>query len=97
MRDRHVDIPASAVLLGVYLCLAVVHGYYFVRVSKRTFIPQVLTMAFCYARVVTLSLRIAWTAHVTNKNLAIAANVFTNAGILLLVSPPKDLFPECIC
>jgi hypothetical protein len=33
-------------------------------------------------------LRIAWTTHVTNKNLAIAASVFINAGVMLIVDPP---------
>jgi hypothetical protein len=78
------DIPASAVLLVVYLALAVVHGYLFFVKSKKTFIPQAMTMGFCISRVVSMSLRIAWTANVTNKNIAIASNIFLNAGVLLL-------------
>jgi hypothetical protein len=78
------DIPASAVLLVVYLVLAVVHGYFFFVKSKKTFIPQAMTMGFCISRVVSMSLRIAWTANVTNKNIAIASNIFLNAGVLLL-------------
>jgi hypothetical protein len=78
------DIPASAVLLVVYLALAVVHGYFFFVKSKKTFVPQAMTMGFCISRVVSMSLRIAWTADVTNKNIAIASNIFLNAGVLLL-------------
>ena len=81
------DIPASAVLLMVYLCLGIVHGTFFFKVSKRTFIPHAITMGFCFSRVVTMALRIAWATQVTNKNVAIAANVFLSAGVLLIVLP----------
>lgn len=47
-----------------------------------------MVMGFCFSRVVTMSLRMAWTTNITNKNLAIAANVFVNAGVLLIVPPP---------
>ena len=49
--------------------------------------PQAMVMGFCFSRVVSLSLRIAWTVDATDKNVAIAANVFVNAGVLLLVFP----------
>jgi hypothetical protein len=72
----------------VYLGLGIVHAIFFFKVSKKTFVPQAMTMGFCFARVTTMALRIAWTTHVTNKNLAIAASVFVNAGVLLIVHPP---------
>jgi hypothetical protein len=80
-----IDVPAAAVLLIVYLGLGIIHAVFFFRLSKRTFVPQAMVMGFCFSRVVTESLRIAWTTHVSNKNLAIAASVFINAGVLLLV------------
>lgn len=43
-----------------------------------------MLVAFCVARIVGLSLRLAWAAEPTNINLAIAAAVFTSAGVLLL-------------
>ena len=46
-----------------------------------------MVMGFCFSRVVTMALRIAWTENLQNKNLAIAASVFINAGVLLLVHP----------
>jgi hypothetical protein len=76
------------VLLVVYLGLGIFHAYCFFKLSKKTFVPQAMTMGFCFSRVVSLSLRMAWTEHVTNKNLAIAASVFINAGVLLLVLSP---------
>jgi hypothetical protein len=39
---------------------------------------------FCMSRIVTCILRIAWTAKPTNARLAIAAQIFTNAGILVV-------------
>ena len=87
MRLILVDVPAAAVLLVVYLGLGIFHAYCFFKLSKKTFVPQAMIMGFCFSRVVTMSLRIAWTEHLTNKNLAIAASVFINAGVLLLVYP----------
>jgi len=79
------DIPAAAVLLVVYLGLGIAHAILFFKLSKKTFIPQAMVMGFCFSRVITMCLRIAWTTNITNKNLAIAANVFVNAGVLLIV------------
>jgi protein-S-isoprenylcysteine O-methyltransferase Ste14 len=73
-------------LLVVYLGLGIVHAVFFVKLSKRTFIPQAMVMGFCFSRIVTMALRISWTENTANKNLAIAANVFVNAGVLLIVS-----------
>src|ERR1700724_428636 len=73
------DVPAAAVLLVVYLGLGLVHAFFFFRLSKKTFIPQAMVMVFCFSRVVTMSLRIAWSTDLTNKNIAIAASVFINA------------------
>lgn len=71
--------------MAVYLALGITHAIFFFRLSKRTFIPQAMVMGFCFSRVASLALRMAWTTHVTDKNVAIAANVFINAGVLLLV------------
>ena len=86
-RNWSVDIPADAVLLVVYLCLGIFHAVCFFRLSKKTFVPQAMVMGFCFSRVVTMALRMAWANNVTNKNLAIASNVFINAGVLLIVAP----------
>jgi hypothetical protein len=84
------DDPATAVLLVVYLALGITHAVMFFKISKRTFIPQAMVMGFCFSRVVTMSLRLAWSNNVTNKNVAIAATVFLNAGVLLIVLSPLE-------
>jgi membrane protease YdiL (CAAX protease family) len=43
-----------------------------------------MLFGFCMARITTLVLRIAWANRQHNVRLAIAANVFVNAGILLV-------------
>ena len=75
-------------LLVVYIGLGIVHAVFFFKLSKKTFAPQAMVMGFCFSRVATMALRIAWTENLTNKNLAIAANVFINAGVLLIVTTP---------
>ncbi|KAI7360166.1 hypothetical protein KC320_g261 [Hortaea werneckii] len=39
---------------------------------------------FCMSRIATCSVRIAWAAHPTNVNLAIAATIFAAVGILIV-------------
>jgi hypothetical protein len=80
-----VDVPASAVLLVLYLGLGLHHAYCFFKLSSRTFVPQAMVMGFCYSRVVTMAMRIVWTENLDNKSIAIAANVFINAGLLIIV------------
>ncbi|PSR78511.1 hypothetical protein BD289DRAFT_443833 [Coniella lustricola] len=48
------------------------------------FVFSALCFGFCMARITTLSLRMAWASHSTNINLAIAASIFVQAGVLLL-------------
>jgi hypothetical protein len=43
-----------------------------------------LLAIFCLTRIAALSLRIAWSRNLTNVNVAIAAGVFTAAGVLIL-------------
>ena len=81
-----VDVLSAAVLPVVYLTLGITHAVFFFRLSKKRFIPQAMVMGFCFSRVVTMCLRISWTTNICNKNIAIAANVFVIAGVLLIVS-----------
>ena len=90
------DVPASAVLLAVYLALGIFHAVCFFRFSKKTFLPQAMVMGFCFSRVVTMALRIAWTTNVTSKNLSIAASIFINAGVLLIVLALSATYPRFI-
>lgn len=80
------DIPISASFIFLYICFAVTNMTLFQRNRRRgrKFVPSALLFGFCMARIATLVLRIAWANRKTNIRLAIAAQVFVNAGVLLI-------------
>jgi hypothetical protein len=45
---------------------------------------SVLLFGFCMARIAALVMRIVWASRLTNVRIAIAANIFTAAGVVLL-------------
>lgn len=81
-----VDIPALAVLMAIYVAFAATNMAIFQvnRRHGRLFIPSVLLFGFCMSRILTCILRIVWATNLTNADLAIAAGIFINAGILIL-------------
>lgn len=81
-----VDVPISAVFLALFLMGAVAHMTIFRRNRARghKFIPSAAVFGFCMARIVANSLRIAWAHNPNNLRLAIPAQVFVSAGVLLL-------------
>lgn len=83
---NNVDTPISAVLLALFVGSAAINMTIF-QVNLRRghkFIFSVLLFGFSMARIAALSLRIAWANHQRNVDVAIAANVMTSAGVLLL-------------
>lgn len=83
----HVDIPICAVLLLLYLLGLLTHALIYRR--NRTndstkFRLSILIIYMCFVRLITMSMRIAWAMHTQNPRLAIASQVFTTAGVLLL-------------
>jgi hypothetical protein len=80
------DIPISAVLLALFLGLAIANMTILQRNRRRNhrFHLNGLLFGFCMARVATLVLRIAWTTRPRSVRLAIAATIFLNAGILIV-------------
>lgn len=80
------DVPICAVMLFVYLIAAATHMVIFQVNRKRDhkFIFSALIFGFCMSRIATLLLRIAWAISPHNVNMAIAANIFVQAGVLLL-------------
>ncbi|KAI5861533.1 hypothetical protein GGS23DRAFT_137969 [Durotheca rogersii] len=80
------DVPVSAVLIAVFLGFAAANMaiFQYNRRAGRKFLPSVFLFGFCMARVATLVLRIAWAARPTNVRLSIAANIFVNAGVLIV-------------
>src|ERR1700685_324481 len=80
------DVPVCAVFILLYLSLAVTNGTIF-RANLRKhhkFILSILLTGFCMARVATLVLRISWANRPHNVRLAIAAQIFVNAGVLII-------------
>ncbi|KAL4758328.1 uncharacterized protein BDW70DRAFT_170411 [Aspergillus foveolatus] len=80
------DTIVCAVLLAIYVGFAVINMTILQRNNKRKhkFILSGMLFGFCMARITTLVLRIVWANRQHNVRLAIAANVFVNAGVLLV-------------
>jgi hypothetical protein len=75
-----------AVLLVFYLAGAVTNMTIF-RLNLRKghkFIMSAALFGFCMSRVITNTLRVVWATRPTNVRIAIAAQIFTNAGILIV-------------
>lgn len=83
---KSVDIPISAVLIGLFVTGAVLNMTIFQLNRRRShkFILSALLFGFCMARIVANVLRIAWAANPNDASIAIAAGVFTSAGVVLL-------------
>jgi hypothetical protein len=80
------DVPICAVFLALFIAGAACHMTLFRRNLARghKFIPSAMTFGFCMSRIVANAIRIAWACHPTNIRLAIAAQIFVAAGVLLL-------------
>ncbi|KAI1276805.1 hypothetical protein F5Y07DRAFT_365089 [Xylaria sp. FL0933] len=80
------DIPISAVFLALYLTSAIVNMTILqinLRRQHKFFVSGAL-FGFSMSRIVTFVLRIVWALNQHNVRLAIAANVFVNAGVLVV-------------
>ena len=80
------DDPICACLLLLYVAAAATNMTIF-QINRRRdhkFLFSALLFGFCMARITTLVLRIAWASRPANVNLAIAATIFVNAGVLVL-------------
>ncbi|KAJ5584867.1 uncharacterized protein N7459_004667 [Penicillium hispanicum] len=82
----HVDIPICAVFLVCFLSAGIGHITILRRNLSRghKFIPSGVTFGFCMSRVVANIIRISWACRPTNVRLALAAQIFVAAGVLLL-------------
>lgn len=83
---KDLDVPICSVFLFLFLAAGVAHMTLFQRNHRRghKFIPSAVTFGFCMSRLVANAMRIAWACHPDNVRVAIAAQVFVAAGILLL-------------
>jgi len=82
----HVDVPICAVFLVLFLAFGISHMVIFRRNLSRghKFIPSAVTFGFCMSRVIANIMRIVWACYPNNVRVAIAAQIFVAAGILLL-------------
>ncbi|KAI5463261.1 hypothetical protein BGZ63DRAFT_380952 [Mariannaea sp. PMI_226] len=81
-----VDDPISAIILAFFVAGAAFNMTIF-QINRRRghkFVLSALLFGFCMARIMANVLRIAWASNLTNIKLAIAAQVFVNAGVILL-------------
>lgn len=84
--DRQLDVPVCAVFLVLFISMATTHMTIFQLNRRRDhkFLFSMLLFGFCMARIVALSIRMAWATHPGSVSIAIAAGIFTQAGVLLL-------------
>lgn len=81
-----VDDPICAVLFVFYVVAAATNMAIF-QINRRRdhkFTFSVLLFSFSMARLTTLALRMGWASHPRDINLAIAATIFVQAGVLIL-------------
>ncbi|KAH7166441.1 hypothetical protein EDB81DRAFT_681255 [Dactylonectria macrodidyma] len=80
------DVPILSVLIALFAAGSATNIALYSRNRKRghKFLMSLFLHGFCIVRVLTCSMRIAWATQPTNKDLAIAAQVFNNAGIIII-------------
>lgn len=80
------DVVLSSLFLAFYVGLAIFHQFIYQTNRRRShnFKISIPLFGFCMARILTQTLRIVWVYKSHNVSLAIAANIFTNAGTLIL-------------
>lgn len=80
------DGPICAVFLAFFLGGAILNMaiYQLNRRHRYKFLFSALLFGFCMARILALTMRLLWAAYPTNISIAIASQIFTAAGVLLL-------------
>ncbi|KAL8704468.1 MAG: hypothetical protein Q9201_002384 [Fulgogasparrea decipioides] len=83
---KGVDIPISSVFLLLFLVGAISHMTIFVTNYRRNhkFIISGVIFGFCMTRITAQVMRIVWACRPRNVKVALVANIFTAAGVLLL-------------
>jgi len=80
------DVPVTSIFLMLFTLGAAIHMAILQINMKRghKFIMSGLIFGFCMARIVTCTMRLVWSTHLTNVSVAIAAQIFVAAGVLIL-------------
>ena len=83
---NRVDTPITAVFIVLFLIGAVAHMAIFLQNKRKghKFIMSGMMFGFCMARTATCVMRIVWANRPTNVRVAIAAQIFVAAGVILL-------------
>ncbi|PVH83575.1 hypothetical protein DL98DRAFT_513091 [Cadophora sp. DSE1049] len=83
---KSIDDPITAVFLFLFVLGAVAHMTILVANLKRghKFIISGLLFGFCMARITTCTMRLVFASYPRNVSIAIAAQIFVAAGVLLL-------------
>jgi len=82
----HTDVPITAVFLVLFILGAIAHMVIF-QINQRRghkFIMSGMMFGFCMARTVSCIMRIVWATRPFNVRVAIAAQIFVAAGVVLL-------------
>jgi Protein of unknown function (DUF3112) len=81
------DVPVTAVFLFLFAVLAAVHMTILQVNMKRShkFLASGALFGFCMARITTCIMRIVWATRTDSIPIAIAANIFVNAGVIIII------------
>ena len=82
----NVDVPITAVFLFLFILGAISHMTIFQLNQRRghKFIMSGMLFGFCMARITTCVMRIVWATRPTKIPIAMAAQIFVAAGVVLL-------------
>ncbi|TVY46523.1 hypothetical protein LOCC1_G003669 [Lachnellula occidentalis] len=83
---KTLDDPITAVFLFLFLCGAITHMTILqINITRgKKFLMSGMTFGFCTARIVACTMRLVWSTHPTNISIAIAAQIFIAAGVIVL-------------
>ena len=86
MPSINVDVPITSIFLVLYLGFAAANMIIFQKNRKRDhkFLFSAILFGFSMARVVTCIMRIVWATRQRDIKVAIAAQIFNNAGVLIV-------------
>jgi hypothetical protein len=81
------DIPLTALFMCLFICGAATHMTILQLNSRKghKFLASGALFGFCMARTVACIMRIVWATHPHNVRIALAANIFLNAGVLIII------------
>lgn len=82
-----VDDPITAVFLFLYICGAATHMTILQLNLRRShkFIASGALFGFCMTRVLACIMRLVWSTHHDSVRIALVANIFVNAGVIIVV------------